>query len=320
LAIADNSNVAFYNLLSETFAGATRNNTIAGFGADGTNNNRFIIRGYSGTNAANGRDLLIANPGGATGINAEPLFTFWVDAGGDITPLSKSIAITGRQPFGFPGVQVNNSSSSAIGTQANGSLAGSGIMAEGFRAQMSSFVPNSGPGGIGVNLQTVRSPYSGIDASFALDFNSTQNVNSISEYAELTWQDIDLIPSQADLTVCNIPQAEAWNKFFISFRNDNPTNPFGQANKLPVMTFQGNGRVGIGKLQPTSGTCAKPILLDVNGIMVANNLLVGSDRRFKQDIKPVTNAMELLRKVQGTTYQFKNTQDGNRTVLTCCPS
>jgi hypothetical protein len=100
LAIADNSNVAFYNLLSETFAGATRNNTIAGFGADGTNNNRFIIRGYSGTNAATGKDLLIANPGGATGINDDPQSTFWVDARLDQATPFRNIAIIDRQRFG----------------------------------------------------------------------------------------------------------------------------------------------------------------------------------------------------------------------------
>jgi hypothetical protein len=81
LAIADNSNVAFYNLLSEIFAGATRNNTIAGFGiASNDNTNRFIIRGYSGGGASSGKDLLVVNPGGAIGVNVEPNSSFWVDA------------------------------------------------------------------------------------------------------------------------------------------------------------------------------------------------------------------------------------------------
>lgn len=49
-----------------------------------------------------------------------------------------------------------------------------------------------------------------------------------------------------------IADAEELDKFFISFRNNENTNPFAAGNKLPVMTFQSNGRVGIGTLQPTS--------------------------------------------------------------------
>jgi hypothetical protein len=330
LAIADNSNVAFYNLLSETFAGATRNNTIAGFGADGTNNNRFIIRGYSGTNAATGKDLLIANPGGATGINAEPQSTFWVDAVADDNQnRPKNIAIIDQQIFGgnnSPVVPQRTRASSGIGQQANASLASSGIVVEGFRAQIGQFgnpalVPpgiNNDPE-VAVNVQAVKSPFGGPNANAVVDFITSQNVNGTNEYAELTWQDLSMDPNQLlSSTNCDpatglpIPVAESLSKFFISFRNSQNVNPFGIGNKLPVMTFQGNGRVGIGTLQPTSGagcnangTYNRPVLLDVNGGIVSGGALVSSDRRFKQDIKPVTNAMELLRKVQGTTYQFK---------------
>jgi hypothetical protein len=72
LAIVDTGSVGFYNIIREVFEGATRKNTVAGFGAEGTNANRFIVRAYSGTNAATGKDILVANPNGAVGINAEP--------------------------------------------------------------------------------------------------------------------------------------------------------------------------------------------------------------------------------------------------------
>jgi hypothetical protein len=44
--------------------------------------------------------------------------------------------------------------------------------------------------------------------------------------------------------------------------------------------------VGIGTLQPTSGSCLpnkQTILLDVNGLIRASGSLVTSDRRFKQE-------------------------------------
>lgn len=123
LAIADNNNVGFYNLLTETVNSINRTNLVAGFGFDGlTNDNRFIIRGYSGSNASVGKDLLIANPGGATGINAEPLSTFWVDATEDQATLFKNIAITDEQKYNGGSTNIQPASS-GIGAQANTSLA-----------------------------------------------------------------------------------------------------------------------------------------------------------------------------------------------------
>jgi hypothetical protein len=72
-------NVGALNIIREVFEGATRKNTVAGFGANGTNRNRFIVRAYSGTNAATGKDLLVANPEGGIGVNAEPQSSLWVD-------------------------------------------------------------------------------------------------------------------------------------------------------------------------------------------------------------------------------------------------
>jgi len=77
------------------------------------------------------------------------------------------------------------------------------------------------------------------------------------------------------------------------------------------MTFQANGRVGIGTLQPTSGACTpteQRILLDVNGLINAGGTVVGSDRRFKKDIETIPNSLELIRKMRGTTYTL-NTKD-----------
>ena len=323
LAITDTNSVAFYNLLRENFNGTIRKNTIAGFGTDGQiNNNRFIIRGYSGNNAATGKDLLVANPGGATGINAEPLSTFWVDAREDNATPFRNIAIVDLQRFGIPGASAVLNASSGIGAQANGSLQNSGILAEGFRAQYPAFgvAPLPAPApfntlGVATNVQVVKSPYGGPNANALIDAVTASNVNGTREYAEITWQDLDIAdPLSATDCSVGIPAIENYDKMFISFRNNQNVNPFGLGNKLPIMTFQGNGRVGIGTLQPTSGSgCvggaySRPVLLDVNGLVNSVGNTLTSDRRFKQDIKPIQNAMDLVRRLQGTTYQFKQAE------------
>jgi hypothetical protein len=144
-------------------------------------------------------------------------------------------------------------------------------------------------------------------ATSALDV-ITPVLTVTDEYAELTWQDLDFADTAVvDCDVFPIADAEELDKFFISFRNNENTDPFDVGNKLPVMTFQANGRVGIGTLQPTSGTCApdkQTILLDVNGLIRAGGALVTSDRRFKQDIETIPNSLELIRKMRGATYTF----------------
>ena len=282
LAIADTGSVGFYNIIREVFEGATRKNTVAGFGAEGTNINRFIVRAYSGTNAATGKDLLVADPNGAVGINAEPQASFWVDAtlsNLDSVPV-RAIAIRGNQPLPSSG---STRSASAIGAQANNSLAGNGIAVEGLRAQIPDFAAVAqNLAGVAANLQTVKNP----TATSALDV-ITPALSVTDEYAELTWQDLDF--GDEALVDCEdfpIADAEELDKFFISFRNNENTDPFAAGNKLPVMTFQANGRVGIGTLQPTSGSCGlskQTILLDVNGLIRASGSLVTSDRRFKQE-------------------------------------
>jgi hypothetical protein len=152
LAIADSANLGFYNIISEVFGPTTRKNLIAGFGANGTNRNRFIVRGYSGTNGANGKDLLVANPEGGIGVNAEPQSSLWVDATGtNLDSLFRAIVIRGSQPLPSSS---STRTVTAIGTQANNSLAGNGIAVEGLRAQIPDFATVAQTlAGVATNLQ-----------------------------------------------------------------------------------------------------------------------------------------------------------------------
>ena len=325
LAIADNNSVGFLNLLMQ----GTRKDLVLGFGIDGgPNTNRFILRDYSGANALVGRDLMTAFPGGATSFNLDPAFnaspaTLFVDAARDLTGVPKDIVISSEQRFGNvntalfpPGIP---SSVSAIGVQQNASLTASGIAVEGFRAQIPTFPglnPQNPPQpliGAAVNLQVVRSPFGGQFNQSPIDFIAAQGSSNNSDYAELSWQDFGYggDVSATDCIALPINTAQELDKFFISFRNNKNVNPFGAGNKLPVMTFQANGRVGIGTLQPTSGSgCTgavynRPILLDVNGAISSSGTVLSSDKRFKQNIKPVEDALSLIRRLQGTKYEFR---------------
>ena len=83
-------------------------------------------------------------------------------------------------------------------------------------------------------------------------------------------------------------------------------NSFSVNNKRPVMTFTANGRVGINNINPACEIGGRPVFLDVSGwINSTNGLLVGSDRRFKKDIKPIEGAMDKIRRLQGTTYNMR---------------
>ena len=162
LAIADTNSVGFYNLLRENFNGAIRKNTIAGFGiSGGENTNRFIVRGYSGTGAAAGKDLLVANPNGSVGINAEPLASFWVDANETTAATTfKAMAITGATEVNPSAIKI--SSSSGMGSQGNTSLTNNDIAVEGSRSQIPDFVTSitnlvaGTQEGVAVNMQVVR--------------------------------------------------------------------------------------------------------------------------------------------------------------------
>jgi hypothetical protein len=56
--------------------------------------------------------------------------------------------------------------------------------------------------------------------------------------------------------------------------------------------------VGIGKAPTHDGIC-----LDVNGTVYANDILITSDERLKNDIKPLTDKIENLYKLNGKSYK-----------------
>ncbi|HEX8429341.1 tail fiber domain-containing protein [Hymenobacter sp.] len=45
------------------------------------------------------------------------------------------------------------------------------------------------------------------------------------------------------------------------------------------------------------------------GTVTSNTFLVSSDQRFKEDIKPIENSLDLIRKMRGTTYNFKKSTE-----------
>lgn len=47
--------------------------------------------------------------------------------------------------------------------------------------------------------------------------------------------------------------------------------------------------------------------LSAAGLIFSPGALVTSDQRFKEQIAPLANSLDLIRKIQGTTYQFKQT-------------
>jgi len=72
---------------------------------------------------------------------------------------------------------------------------------------------------------------------------------------------------------------------------------------LPVMTFlysSSNDASDVG-----IGTTSPGYKLDVNGTVRASQYITFSDRRLKQDVQPITNASELLNKLEGVTYLYR---------------
>ncbi|MEP0264618.1 tail fiber domain-containing protein [Dokdonia sp.] len=80
---------------------------------------------------------------------------------------------------------------------------------------------------------------------------------------------------------------------------------FGSNYKRPLrMSDDGNvGRVGVGL-----PTVAPSYELDVNGIVRASSFISNSDRRFKQNIEPLENALEKINAMEGVSYQFKKSK------------
>jgi len=307
LAMAKGGSVGFYNL----FPGSAGEDVIAGFGvATGTNANRFRIRSYDNASSfTTGDDILIANPRGTVSINSEPqqsgpdLSTaLYVDGRDGATSAAFRSIFIQNNTITTPG-GLNFESFSAIGEEGNTAVINTPV--EGFRSQFVNTTSTSVfERGTAVNLQVLRNPTPAVppvvDAvAFALG----------GELADLYWQDLGYTgPASTDLLVLPPATAQSLDKFFISFRNADPGGPFVAGNRLPVMQFQANGRVGIGQaagVSPISTSGLTPIFLDVAAGIFATAGFITSDRRLKKDIQPVDNAMDLVRRLQGTTYVFR---------------
>lgn len=84
-------------------------------------------------------------------------------------------------------------------------------------------------------------------------------------------------------------------------------NEFGNSYKRPLrMSNRGtNGRVGIGlNFQGPSYE------LDVNGKVRASAFIANSDKRFKQNIQPITKALDKINAMAGVSYQFNTSLKG----------
>ncbi len=338
LSIAKGGNVGFFNLFPQN----NREDLVLGFGQSGANNNinRFVLRSYFGTSASQSKDIVVANPRGAVGVNEAPFASLSVYSGrlGTLDPipgnndfLAKAIAIRGNQPF-IPAVLGQVTTASAMGNQANTSLFLSGVTVEGTRSQVPSFIPDPlfqvQPSlGVAVNVQAVFDPSGGPNSFSPSVIAPTQQER---EYAELTWQDLDYVGNTT--TECaNADFIENANKFYISFRNgrngiqpgSNPPvidpatgNSFSTRNKRPVMTFTANGRVGINTTTPTCVNGVTPVFLDVNGAIISGGVLVSSDLRFKENVRPIENALEKIRRLKGSTYTMRTEEFPERAFST----
>jgi hypothetical protein len=67
----------------------------------------------------------------------------------------------------------------------------------------------------------------------------------------------------------------------------------------------GNGRVGIGTTTPSEK-------LEVNGNVLANNVVVPSDRRLKRDIRPLGGSLSTIGLLNGVSYEWRTDEYPNR--------
>jgi hypothetical protein len=63
------------------------------------------------------------------------------------------------------------------------------------------------------------------------------------------------------------------------------------------MVITSNGNVGIGTITPT-------VRLYVNGDIIANSIAGSSDSRFKTNVRPVTNALDKVKALQGVYFNW----------------
>jgi cell division protein FtsB len=63
------------------------------------------------------------------------------------------------------------------------------------------------------------------------------------------------------------------------------------------------GRVGIERTNPS-------YTLDVNGLIRAQTTIYSSDARFKENIQPIKNGLDVINRLNGTTYTFRQDMEG----------
>jgi hypothetical protein len=82
----------------------------------------------------------------------------------------------------------------------------------------------------------------------------------------------------------------------IRFFTDGGTNPTGGTTQLSI---ESNGNVGIGTTTPGA------YKLYLNGTAYSTGAWLGSDERFKRNIKNIENPLEKIMKIRGKTYEYK---------------
>lgn len=81
---------------------------------------------------------------------------------------------------------------------------------------------------------------------------------------------------------------------------------FGWSNFTDIqMVLSANGSLGIGTINPSGK-------LDVMGDIYQNGSLIHSDKRFKKNIQPIKNALEVIKKLNGVSYDMRTKEFESR--------
>jgi hypothetical protein len=81
------------------------------------------------------------------------------------------------------------------------------------------------------------------------------------------------------------------------------TRDAGGGSHYDIMTWKGNGNVGI-------GTTAPEQKLDVNGYISATGCNCDSDLRWKEKIEPIEDPIDLVTQLRGVTYEWIDKSKG----------
>ena len=145
--------------------------------------------------------------------------------------------------------------------------------------------PNGGNVGIGTNSPlsalTVGNAAGTIAGELSLNPASTQN-----EGGQITIKK-SLVGSTADWIIdqYGTSSADARIRFFNTISENNG------------MTILENGNIGMGLTNPT-------VRLQVNGDIIANSIAGSSDIRFKQNVRPVVNALDKIKALRGVYFNW----------------